>query len=161
MSQLVVHPGFTPYLEMLEGDLLRLKGDMPKLASALPVGVDGRGIYVFYEQDRPLYVGRSNTLRKRIQQHCRPASTHNQATFAYRIAATQLGLPRAGYHPDDSRARRLAENASLREAFSVAKTRIRGMSIRTLRVDDPRQQALFELYVAIVLDTPYNDFDNH
>jgi hypothetical protein len=161
MSQHATHASFIPYLEILDRDLARLKEDTLKPASALPAEVGGRGIYVFYEGNSPLYVGRSNTLRKRIQQHCRPASTHNQATFAYRIAGTELGLPRAGYHPDDSRARRLETNAALRSAFSKAKERIRAMSVRILKVDDPRQQALFELYAAIVFETPYNDFDNH
>ena len=30
------------------------------------------GVYLFSESDKPLYVGRSNGLRKRLQQHCRP-----------------------------------------------------------------------------------------
>jgi hypothetical protein len=45
--------------------------------------------------------------------------------------------------------------------FSEAKRRISRMHVRAIRVDDPVMQTLFEVYAAMVLKTPYNDFDNH
>lgn len=35
------------------------------------------------------------------------------------------------------------------------------MDIRLIEVNDPIQQAIFEIYVSIALQTPYNDFDTH
>ena len=35
------------------------------------------------------------------------------------------------------------------------------MKIRFVEETDPVRQALLEIYVATVLETPYNDFDNH
>jgi len=35
------------------------------------------------------------------------------------------------------------------------------MYVRFVREADPTRQALLGLYVAIELETPYNDFDNH
>ena len=43
------------------------------------------GIYVFYENGRPIYVGRSNRLKDRIKEHGRPSSTHNSAPFAFNL----------------------------------------------------------------------------
>jgi hypothetical protein len=44
------------------------------------------GIYVFYENGRPIYVGRSNRMKDRIKEHGRPSSTHNSAPFAFNLA---------------------------------------------------------------------------
>jgi hypothetical protein len=35
------------------------------------------------------------------------------------------------------------------------------MEIRFVEETHPVRQALLEIYVATVLETPYNDFDNH
>ena len=46
-----------------------------------------RGVYVFYEGEKPMYVGRSNQIWERIRTHGRNGATHNQATFAFRLPA--------------------------------------------------------------------------
>jgi hypothetical protein len=35
------------------------------------------------------------------------------------------------------------------------------MNLRFVEENDPVRQALLEIYVAVTLNTPYNDFDNH
>jgi hypothetical protein len=35
------------------------------------------------------------------------------------------------------------------------------MDLRFVEESDPVRQTLLEVYVAVVLATPYNDFDNH
>ena len=45
-----------------------------------------KGIYVFFEDGRPLYVGRSERMKKRVKQHSRRSSGHNSATFAFLLA---------------------------------------------------------------------------
>ena len=45
-----------------------------------------RGIYVFYEDNVPIYAGRTNRMRKRIKEHGQMGSGHNQAPFAFNIA---------------------------------------------------------------------------
>jgi len=35
-----------------------------------------RGIYVLYENEKPIYVGRSNRMRQRISEHGRSSSDH-------------------------------------------------------------------------------------
>ncbi len=46
-------------------------------------------------------------------------------------------------------------------AFVGAKERIRGMDYRYVEESDQNRQALMEIYCAVVLETPYNDFGTH
>jgi len=46
-------------------------------------------------------------------------------------------------------------------AFQQAKARIAQMDVRYVEEADPIRQCLFEIYVAVTLGTPHNDFDNH
>ena len=45
--------------------------------------------------------------------------------------------------------------------FRAAKQRLSEMDIRYVEEADPIRQTLLEVYVAVVLKTPFNDFDNH
>ena len=45
-----------------------------------------RGVYVLYEDDKPIYVGRSNRLRHRLLEHSRQSSPQNSAPFAFNLA---------------------------------------------------------------------------
>jgi hypothetical protein len=47
------------------------------------------------------------------------------------------------------------------KAFLLAKQRVRGMDLRYVEEVDQLRQALLEIYVAVVLRTPYNDFATH
>lgn len=55
----------------------------------------------------------------------------------------------------------LMSEPEFRMAFDVAKERIQKMEIRFVEECDPLRQALLEMYVSVVLQTPYNDFDTH
>lgn len=50
-------------------------------------------------------------------------------------------------------------DADFNAAFIHAKERITGMDVRFVSESDPVRQALLEIYVALVLETPYNDFN--
>jgi len=49
-------------------------------------GIPQRGVYVLYEDGKPIYVGRSNRLKGRLFEHSRQSSTHNSAPFAFNLA---------------------------------------------------------------------------
>jgi len=51
--------------------------------------VPTKGIYLFLEEDKPLYIGRTNRMKDRLIQHGRQSSQHNDAGFAFRIAKEQ------------------------------------------------------------------------
>jgi hypothetical protein len=47
------------------------------------------------------------------------------------------------------------------ELFRDAKERVGRMTVRVIEITDPIEQTLFEVYAALALATPYNDFENH
>lgn len=121
-------------------------------------GIPQRGMYVLYEDGRPIYVGRSNRLKNRLLEHSRQSSTHNSAPFAFNLAKEEA----AGRGVDTSSARnQLEKDPVFKDLFIQAKKRVSRMRIRTVQIDNPVTQTLFEVYAALALKTLYNDFDTH
>lgn len=144
-----LHPSFRQLLAM-----------RPSRPLALPPDAPQAGIYLLSEGKRHLYVGRSNRIRKRLSNHCRPSATYKMAAFAFRLAREATGQLKATYKPEGSRAD-LMKDPSFVRAFEAAKARIREMDARFVPEADPVRQAILEVYVAVALGTPYNDFDTH
>lgn len=105
-------------------------------------------------------MGRTNRLRQRLAGHCRPGSSHVSAAFAFRIAREMTGNLKATYATQGSRASLVSE-VTFGPAFAQAKSRLVTMDLRFVQETDSVRQALLEIYVAVLLKTPYNDFDNH
>jgi predicted GIY-YIG superfamily endonuclease len=155
-----MNPKFARIVDLLEPKFQRLVTMAAVRPNALPRVMPNRGIYLFSDQDQHLYVGRSNNIRRRIGLHCRPGSQQNQATFAFRMARQQTGITAAAYTSEGSRAR-MVENEVFGAAFTDCKTQIRALDVRFVEEQDGTNQALLEIYVATVLETPFNDFENH
>ena len=151
---------FTEYIESLEPSYQRLMQMDPVTVATLPKEIPTSGIYLFSEGDQHLYVGRTNTIRKRLQNHCRPGSGHNSATFAFRLARQLTGQTNATYTEQGSRSY-LQNHPEFGPVFIAQKQRVRNMSVRYVSEPDPMRQALLEMYVSVSLGTPHNDFDNH
>lgn len=143
----------------LRSDTLRCRdamGELPK-----------RGIYVFYEGGKPIYVGRTNDMRRRILEHGSPNPT-KAATFAYLIAKRELKakgiVPEAKSGKPASRITN-ADVEKHRGIIKAARKRVCKMQFRVVKVTDPIDQTLFEVYAALQLGTMrpdgYNDFENH
>ena len=123
-----------------------------------------KGIYLFYEEGRPVYVGRSDRMRSRILEHGRAGSQHNSATFAFSLAtesAHAKGVDCAMRTRGD-----LQKADDFKPLYDEAKSRVRSMEFRVVEVTDPVEQAVFEIYAALCLKTTleqhgYNDFRNH
>jgi hypothetical protein len=119
--------------------------------------VPKRGVYVFLENDKPVYVGRTNRMRQRLLEHGRSGAGHNDASFAFKLAkekAQKLGIAKR------TRAEFIADE-QFKSVFSVERDRVASMSIKYIEIVDPVDQYLFELYASEILQTPYNDFENH
>lgn len=155
-----MNPKFAKLVESLEPAFQKLVLMPPVTAASLPRIMPVQGIYLFSDGPKSLYVGRSSNIRRRISLHCRPGSQHNQATFAFRMARLQTGRTQATYTTTGSRGE-LVKDAEFSSVFTACKARIRQFDLRFVEEVDPTRQALLEIYVATVLNTPFNDFENH
>ena len=140
-------------------ELLKRLGSQPFLTKDNLADIPEKGVYVFYENDEALYVGRSNRLKARIQQHGRPSSTHNSATFAFNIAKEEIA--RHQDIPRDITRKALEKAPGFVRLFYQAKGRVAQMKIRFIEIEDQIEQAMFEIYVHLALNTRYNDFRTH
>jgi hypothetical protein len=152
---------FTWHVEALQPKFELLLAMAPVKPTALPREVPKAGVYLLSEGDRHLYVGRSNGIRRRIGRHCLAWATHRMAALAFRLAREATGNLVASYKKGEGSRAGLMENEAFVQAFTAAKARIRAMDLRFIEEKDPIRQTLLEVYVAVVLATPYNDFDTH
>ena len=151
---------FQKYVEALHPKLELLINMKPVKVATMPKDAPTKAVYLFSENGKNLYVGRTNHLRNRMRQHSIPAAQHNQAVFAFRLARQQTGRIAAAYSPEGGRVA-LTKEPDFAEAFIAAKARIRKMDLRFVEETDPFRQALLEMYAAVALKTPHNDFETH
>jgi predicted GIY-YIG superfamily endonuclease len=154
-------PRFVSVMDSLHSSFERLMAMPPISYERLPRDMPTHAVYLFSEQDRHLYAGRSSRLRKRAGEHCRPSSQHNQAVFAFRLAREATGRLVPAYVRGEGSRANLPREEAFNSAFTLAKARVRAMDFRYVEEADPTRQALLELYCAIVLGCPYNDFNTH
>jgi len=67
---------------------------------------------------------------------------------------------RASYSTKGSR-QELLLDPRFAVAFAEAKAWVRRQNVRYLEEVEPVRQSLLEVYIAMVLGTSYNDFENH
>ena len=151
---------FRKYVEGLDAKVDCLLKATPHKYEELPPGLPRSGIYLFSAGRQHLYVGRSNRIRGRLASHCRDSSRHNAASFAFRIARRRTGLTEAAYNQAGSR-HALSGDPRFAAAFRAAKIYLRSLDIRIVEEEHQTTQALLEIYAAIRLRTPYNEFGTH
>lgn len=152
---------FADYLSQIYGLLRQLKACPPathaELAQRIPKNTPG--IYAFYHDDQPLYVGRTRDLRRRLNEHSRPKSSHYSASFAFlraRHAAEAAGHTASLAGKSRSA---LAGHEVFGPLFVAEKLAVAGMTVRWVQVADAVTQALLEVYAALELGTPFNSFE--
>jgi len=155
-----VNRGFKRFIDSLEPAFKQLVDMKPVRADALPPDTPRAGIYLFSERGRHLYVGRTNRLQARLLEHGRESSSHNSAPFAFRLARPATGRDKRRHQPSGSRAD-LERDPAFRKEFLRQKRRVRKMDVRYVEERNARRQALLEIYVAVVLKTPHNQFETH
>lgn len=155
-----VDASFLKYVEALHASFEQLVKMTPVKISDLRRPLPQKCVYLFSENGKPLYVGRTNHFRQRMRQHSIDAAAHNQAVFAFRLAREETGKTEASYSQKGSRMALLLD-PEFAAAFSRAKVRVRSMDLRYVEETDQLRQALLEIYAAVVLNTPHNDFETH
>jgi predicted GIY-YIG superfamily endonuclease len=158
---MVMHPSFSIFIDSLHNKYEKLVSCSIDCAGQLPKKMPEKGVYLFSEKDTPLYVGRSNRLRRRYNQHCGKSSPHNAAAFAFKLAREITDQRTASYVAGKGDRKTLMQDEAFNKAFKEAKERIRKMDYRFVEEEDQVKQALLEIYCTVVLKTPYNDFDTH
>ena len=173
---------FSDYANLLDGLMGSLKKASPGTRPSLSSIPQEPAVYVFYDSERPVYVGQTRDLRRRISDH--RSSGHNKASFAFQLACDEVyGEPR-----NRSGKSRAAVEADLTfaQVFKKKIEEVKGMRIAFLVIDDElldrllpdvewrekrRVQrtidnaivrTLLEVHAALALRTErYNSFDTH
>jgi hypothetical protein len=83
------------------------------------------------------------------------------AAFAFKLAREATGFLKPSYRSGDESRKGLMKNPRFITEFEKAKERIRKMDLRYVEENDQVRQALLEIYCAVVLQAPYNDFNTH
>lgn len=151
-----MHSRFARIAESLDPSLIRLMSMKPVKLGQFPKEMPTKGIYLFSEGKKHLYVGRSNKLRQRPMRHL---GTHRMAAFAFKLAREATGFTKRSYKAGPESRTGLMKNPVFVSAFKVAKDRIRMMDVRFVGEENQERQILLEIYCAIVLRAPYNDFN--
>ena len=76
-----------------------------------------KGVYVFYENGRAIYVGQSNRIRDRIREYGAKSSRHKLATLACKLMLEEMGSLRATLRSDE-KGTHWRENTPLRDQAS-------------------------------------------
>ncbi len=146
---------FREYADSLPQSFERLTAMAPITIETLPRKIPDACVYLFSEGGHNLYVGRTNHFRQRLRNHSAPSARENQAVFAFKLAQEFVGRPRRGTR------RAALEDPEFAQAFRESKRRITKMELRFIPETNQIRQTLLEIYVALVLSTPYNDFETH
>lgn len=119
--------------------------------------VPDKGIYVFYENDIPVYTGRSRRLKSRLREHSRQSAGHTSATYAFNLAKRKAS--RVGINLKRKR-KNLESDPRFAQIYKETKERVAKMRIKVIGIDDPVKQTLFEVYASLELKTD-NKWETH
>jgi hypothetical protein len=95
------------------------------------------GVFVMFEEDEPVYIGRSKTIAQRIGVDLRSIQK-SQATLTYKLM-----------------------NSGLVGFKTMEETRIymyKHFTIKMLQLEDEYERAIFQIYASMKLGTKYNSF---
>ena len=146
---------FQEYIKELPELLARLQKCTPMLRSELH-DIPEQEVYVFYENGRAIFAGRSDGLRVYLMSQGRPGSTHNNAPSAFKLAKEEA----IGRGYEFQSANTAIHDEMFIPFFAAAKERVAKMRIRFVATNDPVQQQILAIYAAVELKTQ-NEFDTH
>lgn len=144
----------------LPGLLAQLLACPPHTAGARPPVPRVGGVYLFSQNGRALYVGRTRNCNRRLADHTRASTRENSAPFAFNLA--RRALAQAGEQVMGTRTQ-VAAHPTFGVRFSEAKRQLRQMEFRFVEIQDPALSTIFEVYASIALRTEgeYNLFETH
>jgi predicted GIY-YIG superfamily endonuclease len=141
-------------MEDLTGNGIGIKTALKKLN----FDEDFPGCYVLIDKSKPYYVGVSQNLITRLQQHVK-GHDHYSASLAFRIAKIDSEIMKKG---KNSTRDELLADSEFKDYFEASKKRIQNSKVAFVEIDDHIILYLFEVYAATELDTDkYNSFKTH
>ncbi|QPF72256.1 hypothetical protein G8A07_04475 [Roseateles sp. DAIF2] len=115
--------------------------------------VDFPGCYVFSDQGKPVYVGISRGVVKRLVQHLNFES-HYAASLVYKMATED--------YPHEMKRDQAMKDDQFREVFLSAQGRLRQMTVAFVEINNDLELYVFEVFAAMKLDTDtWNTFRTH
>ena len=150
-------PNFTELVDKMEGYYNNLKDIEREHISKVLKGL--KGVYIFYENEIPVYVGKTDNLARRLNQHISLSSKDNDANFAFKIARLEW-LEKNEIEKKITR--KFLQNISeFGDIFKNAKSRVSSMKMKYVNIENPYEQYLFEFYAALKTQSIFNEFNNH
>lgn len=132
---------------------LQAKSASRSMLTAVGKRVDFPGCYVFLDQAKPIYVGISRTVVKRLVQHLNTDS-HYSASLVYRMATKT--------YPHELKRDQAMKDDQFRAVFFQAQKRLRKMNVAWVEIDNDLELYVFEIFAAMKLDTDsWNTFRTH
>jgi predicted GIY-YIG superfamily endonuclease len=114
---------------------------------------DFPGCYVFCDQGKPVYVGISRGLVKRLVQHLNFES-HYTASLVYKMATED--------YPHEMKRDQAMKDDQFKEVFLSAQGRLRQMTVAFVEINNDLELYVFEVLAAMKLDTDtWNTFRTH
>lgn len=124
------------------------------------VDSDFNGAYVYLEGGFPIYVGISQKVVTRLNQHVK-GKTHYDASLAYRMAKREL-FGTDEVNGSNNQRQQNMDDKTFQAAFEEAKCRIAGFAVAVVDIENPIERYLFEVYAAMEMGTgEYNSFETH
>ncbi len=134
-------------------DFVGFKSASQKALAKVNRKTDFPGCYVFIDEERPVYVGISRGVVKRLVQHLNFES-HYTASLVYRMASED--------YPHEMKRDQAMKDDQFRSVFLSAQGRLRQTSVAFVEVSNDLELYLFEVLAAMHLDTDtWNTFRTH
>jgi len=123
------------------------------LLAELSRSTDFPGCYVFIDEDKPIYVGISRSVLKRLVQHLN-FDSHYSASLVYRMATED--------YPHEMKRDQAMKDEQFKAVFFSVQNRLRQMKVAFVEVTNDIELYLLEVFVAMRLDTDtWNTFRTH
>jgi len=134
-------------------DFVGFKSVTKSLLANLNLTKDFPGCYVFIDDARPVYVGISRTVVKRLVQHLN-FDSHYSASLVYRMATED--------YPHEMKRDQAMKDDQFRNVFFSAQEQLRNMKVAYIEIGDDLELYLFEVFASMELNTEtWNTFRTH
>lgn len=129
------------------------KSATKKALSKIGKEADFPGCYVFLDAGKPMYVGISRKLVRRLTSHLNH-NTHYSASLVYKMASKE--------RPHKMTRNQAMEDSQFQKAFLAKQKQLKRMAIAFVEIQNDLELYLFEAFACMKLNTEeWNSFRTH